>query len=243
MHNKGMYHMIKLGQPHGTHLEVFNKIKQLSHKYGYCYADNRYIAEELALSISRVSHIISELYEAHLVERDITYKPGMKQVDKRLLRPVAANVARGIAKNDQEQTVSANINIKPDSSPKVKAVQMGINLGINLMITTGMIAKYGVEYVTEKLHIVASSLSVKNRTALFISACQKDYQASKKAVKALTNKAYSTPIRKSTNIATVSVPEEIKSVPLSENQFLKDYLSMHSDTTLAKIFRQKLAMA
>ncbi len=235
--------MIKLGQPHGTHLEVFNKIKQLSHKYGYCYADNRYIAEELALSISRVSHIISDLYNAKLLERDITYKKGLKQVDKRLLRPVTATVARGTAKNDQELTVSANINIKPDSSPKVKAVQMGINLGINLMITTGMIAKYGVEYVTEKLHIVASSLSVKNRTALFISACQKNYQAGKNATKAFTNKAYSTPVRKSTNIATVKAPQEIKSVPLSQNQFLKDFMALHKDSTISRMFADKIAMA
>ena len=236
--------MIRNGKPHGTHLEVFNKITQLCHKLGYCYADNRYLAKELDLSISRISHIISDLYNAGLVERDITYKKGLKQVEQRYLRVVTARVARGMVENNQEQNVSDNIKIKPTSPIRTQAVQMGVKLGINMMVVLGMIKKYGAEYVIEKLHIVANSLSVKSNVALFVKACTANYTAGKKVKAAIDSKQFDVPYRKSTQIAHVSMPErsEIKESTLENNSFLKEFMTKNPTAGLSKKFSAQLSL-
>ena len=223
--------MIKNGIAHGTHSEVLNLIKTLSHKYGYCWADNRDLAKKLDLSISRVSHIISDLYDANLVEREITYAQGMKWVDKRLLRPVLSRDARGTAGNDQKQNKSA-ININNNAPEKVKATQFAAKLGINIFVVTGMISKFGAKYVIEKLHIVANSLSVKNRVGLFIAACTNNYK-SKKAEKA---EKYTVPYRQSAHIATVCTENEIKASPIEKSTFLKDFVASHKTGAVTERF-------
>lgn len=226
--------MIKNGIAHGTHFEVLDTIGHLCAKLGYCWADNRYIANEVGLSISRVSHVISDLYDAGLIERDITYKKGYDKptVEKRLIRCVS-RYARGMVKNSKEQSLSETINIKPESTERVQAQQFGIKLGINLFVVAGMIGKYGAKYVLEKLNIVAQSLSCKSRTGLFISACQKDYQPGKKAQKASNTKAFAIPYRQSTSIAEVAKPEPIKSVPMKDGEFYKSFMESHKGSALA----------
>ena len=236
--------MIRNGKPHGTHLEVFDKIKQLCHKLGYCYADNRYLAKELDLSISRISHIISDLYNAGLVERDITYKKGLKQVEQRYLRIATARVARGIVKDSQKQNVSDNIKIKPTSPIRTQAVQMGVKLGINMMIVLKMVEKYGADYVMEKLHIVANSLSVKSNVAFFIKACTANYTAGKKVKAAIDSKKFDVPYRKSTQIVHISMPErsEIKESTLENNSFLKEFMTKNPNAGLTKKFSASLSI-
>ena len=231
--------MIKNGIAHGTHFEVLGKIRQLCTNLGYCWADNRYIANEVGLSISRVSHVISDLYDAGLIERDITYKKGYDKptVEKRLIRCVSKD-ARGIVNNSKEQNLSVTINIKRDSSEKVQAQQFGIKLGINLFLVAGMIGKYGAKYVLEKLNIVAQSMSCKNRTGLFVSACKKDYQPGKKALKANNTKTFEIPCRKSTNIAEVARPEIKAQTLTKDNEFVKELMSRFGGSPLGNKLSQ-----
>lgn len=230
--------MITDGIAHGTHFEVLSKIKQLSHKFGYCSADNRYLSKDLGLSISRVSHIISDLYNAGLVERDITYKKGLKQVEKRLLRPCVIRDARGMGSKSKEQSSSVTINIKPTSPDKVQAQQFGIKLGINLFVVAGMIGKYGAQYVLEKLYIVANSLSCKNPTGLFVKACTNNYQPNKKASKANDTKTFAISYRKSTHIAEVARPE-VKAQPLTkDNDFVKELMARFGGSPLGNKLSQ-----
>ncbi|MGE7115147.1 DnaD domain protein [Lysinibacillus sp. NPDC047702] len=61
------------------------EIDSLDNEHG-CFASNKHFANFFQLSTSRCSEIINELRKKGLIEILVTYKPGTKQVETRILR-------------------------------------------------------------------------------------------------------------------------------------------------------------
>lgn len=53
-----------------------------------CYASNQYFSDFFNLSKRRIIEIITSLIDKGYVEREIIYKTGTKEVEKRILRPI-----------------------------------------------------------------------------------------------------------------------------------------------------------
>lgn len=58
-------------------------------KNGECFASNEYLGKFLKLSKRRVSELITELNRSGYIEVDLVYKEGSKEVEKRVIRPLA----------------------------------------------------------------------------------------------------------------------------------------------------------
>ena len=78
-------------------------------KNGECFATNEYFANFFSLSKDRISKLISELKIKGYVEVNIIYKPGTKQIDKRVITTkgykkkqldLSVKTTRGIGENN-----------------------------------------------------------------------------------------------------------------------------------------------
>ena len=78
-------------------------------KNGECFASNEYFANFFSLSKDRISKLISELKIKGYVEVNIIYKPGTKQIDKRVITTkgykkkqldLSVKTTRGIGENN-----------------------------------------------------------------------------------------------------------------------------------------------
>jgi hypothetical protein len=56
---------------------------------GECFASNEHFAKFLRLSKKRVSELITELHRSGYVTVELTYKQGSKEIEKRVIRPLA----------------------------------------------------------------------------------------------------------------------------------------------------------
>jgi len=97
-------------------------------KLGECFATNEYFGEFFNLSKDRISKVISSLIKKHYIESKLTYKPGTKQIEKRVITTIAymrnqlegigENIHRGIGENNEDnnttllnKTINKTINI------------------------------------------------------------------------------------------------------------------------------------
>jgi Helix-turn-helix domain len=60
-------------------------------KNGECFASNEYLGKFLRLSKKRVSELITDLNRRGYLTVDLIYKEGTKEVEKRVIRPLAEN--------------------------------------------------------------------------------------------------------------------------------------------------------
>lgn len=58
-------------------------------KNGECFASNEHFGKFLKLSKKRVSELITELHRAGYITVNLIYKEGTKQIEKRVIRPIA----------------------------------------------------------------------------------------------------------------------------------------------------------
>ena len=85
-------------------------------KLGECFATNEYFGEFFNLSKDRISKVISSLIKKHYIESKLTYKPGTKQIEKRVITTIAymqkqlggigENSHRGIGENNEDNSTT-----------------------------------------------------------------------------------------------------------------------------------------
>jgi hypothetical protein len=65
---------------------VLAEIDSFCSYYDSCYASNEHFAKFIGVSTRRIQDIIKALEDKHLIEREVTYKQGTKEIEKRFLR-------------------------------------------------------------------------------------------------------------------------------------------------------------
>lgn len=154
------------------HIAVYNAIKKLSHKHGYCYAFNQIIADMCMITKSRVSHIITDLVRAGMLYRFVRYADDKKTVILRELTVIPEDVYK-------------MANTEPDAEPDGEKMQslaeivenyvaqhrmsdeqqrqrghvfsMARRLGVAPMFIVSIVLKYGKEKAFPKLEKVLSA--------------------------------------------------------------------------------------
>jgi hypothetical protein len=91
---------------------LYAEITALSQKDGSCWASNKYFSNLYNVSTVTVSRWISSLVENNFINREIVYKKGTKQIDKRYLQlcngGINKNVNAPINKNVKDNNTSIN---------------------------------------------------------------------------------------------------------------------------------------
>lgn len=113
---------VKIGT---SHRFLLQKLKYYSKEQGYCYALNKHLGKDLSLSPTRISHLLSDLRRASLIDVLLIYDTENKlQVIGRRIRVVAQTAhsvahqaaqhivknARGIVKNSKVQKGDTLLN-------------------------------------------------------------------------------------------------------------------------------------
>jgi len=91
---------------------LYAEITALSQKDGSCWASNKYFSNLYNVSTVTVSRWISSLVENNFINREIVYKKGTKEIDKRYLQlcngGINKNVNAPINKNVKDNNTSIN---------------------------------------------------------------------------------------------------------------------------------------
>ena len=91
---------------------LYAEITALSQKDGSCWASNKYFAKLYNVSTVTISRWISSLVENNFINREIVYKKGTKEIDKRYLQlcngGINKNVNAPINKNVKDNNTSIN---------------------------------------------------------------------------------------------------------------------------------------
>lgn len=77
---------------------LYGEITALSNKEGYCFASNSYFATLYGVAAETISRAITKLIKRNYLKREIKYKNGSKEIEKRLLYPLT-NLSIGIDEN------------------------------------------------------------------------------------------------------------------------------------------------
>lgn len=175
-----------------THLAVYNCVKRLSKKQGYCSAWNEQIGKDWMVNRSpdRVSHILTDLRRAGLVAVLCIYEKGRNFVKHRkltivgdFLKAVTPSLS-SIATNNEVHSVGCNNKTNNnDGEPLKNLMRSAMKLGISPYRVSVAIRKWGIKYVQEKMAIVANSRTVKNPVAYFLRALLSDWKPNKRASK------------------------------------------------------------
>jgi hypothetical protein len=65
---------------------VLAEIDSFCSRYEGCYASNDHFAKFIGVSTRRIRDILKSLEDKHLIEREVIYKKGTKEIEKRFLR-------------------------------------------------------------------------------------------------------------------------------------------------------------
>ena len=91
---------------------LYAEITALSQKDGSCWASNKYFSNLYNVSTVTISRWISSLVENNFINREIVYKKGTKEIDKRYLQlcngGINKNVNAPINKNVKDNNTSIN---------------------------------------------------------------------------------------------------------------------------------------
>ena len=175
-----------------SHLSVYNAVKRMSKKKGYCSATNEQIGNDWMVnkSADRISHILTDLRKAGLVSVLCIYEKGRNFVKLRKLTIVGdflkavSPILSSIATNSKVHSVGCNNKTNNTKGEPLKVtMETARKLRISWWRVHVAIKKYGIRYVQEKLAIVANSRSVKNVIAYFLNALTADWKPNKRASK------------------------------------------------------------
>ncbi len=175
-----------------SHLSVYNAVKRLSKKKGYCTAWNEQIGNDWMVnkSADRVSHILTDLRKAGLVSVLCIYEKGRNFVKLRKLTIVGdflkavSPILSSIATNSKVHSVGCNNNTNNTKDEPLKNLMRSAQkLGISPYRVVIAVRKWGLKYVQEKMAIVANSRTVKNPIAYFLNALTADWKPNKRVSK------------------------------------------------------------
>lgn len=191
--------MIRNGKASGIHQLVLEKVNMLSKDKGYCFASNHAIAKMLDRHEDRISHIIGELVDAGLLLRKLVFSATRRNIVKERFLWVAEGVE--IFCSHRVATFGKEQESMPTPQPATLdhlAVITANKLGIASAFVLKMIRTYGVQYVLQKINIVAASNAVNNATGYFIMACVKNYKVNSRSKKLVNNNRKAAPSIKET---------------------------------------------
>lgn len=229
---------VKIGT---SHRFLLQKLSYLSKERGYCYAMNEYLGKFLNLSKSRISHLLSDLRKAKMIDVLLIYDTEHKlQVIGR--RIAVLSDARGIAENSKVQNEkSIKDNIETDETvdnsavksakplnPLTEVCKNGAMVGIPVNVTLKSAERYGITRVREALSICAVSKSVRSMVAYFLGALKKGYrpnrQAKKVVGKTVKRSVFKTPMKPDLSNEYANT----RKVTTADNEFLKEFAEKHS---------------
>lgn len=101
---------------------LYGEITALCNAEGYCWATNKYFAEQYDVSPITISRWINLLVNKGYITSQIIYKEGTKEIDKRYIQicldPINKNVNTPINKNVKENITSSNTTLNNTSEYK-----------------------------------------------------------------------------------------------------------------------------
>lgn len=160
-----------------THFSVLEKIKRMSKKDGYCYMSNATLARECHLSPSHTSHIITDLRDAYYImgvyhykgteciRRDLVLLPDGFRLPDTSIPETAEKRLEFFRKMHQYK---AELDERLANVAQVRriiynATQQGVGIPlINEILYDKKYRNYTLDYVEEKIDVLAGSLSVQN---------------------------------------------------------------------------------
>lgn len=175
-----------------AHLSVYNAIKRLAKKQGYCTAWNEQIGNDWMVNKSpdRVSHIITDLRRAGLVSVLCIYEKGRNFVKMRKLTivgdflkavtPCLSSVATDNEVLSCDSNNNKNTNIEKMDAPIKTLMETAKKLGIGWQRVLFAIKTHGLKYVQEKMAVVANSRSMTNPVGYFIAALNNNWKPNKR---------------------------------------------------------------
>ncbi|WP_294159501.1 hypothetical protein [uncultured Selenomonas sp.] len=182
-----------------THWSIYKLVKGLAKKHTYCYAGNNYIARELHLSRSRISHCITDLCHAGMLCRRCHAEDSEhpQWITRRDLLPVPKKIYENIPTDAPEvgehiatlmEALHGYAVRKEDDKKQVaqrrrlfhKAQQNGI-LKHELIAILHSAAHWPLDYIEEKLGILTASISVESPIRFLWAALKGDWKPGRKA--------------------------------------------------------------
>lgn len=228
-----------------SHRFLLQKLVYFSKEKGYCYAMNEYLGEVVGLSKSRISHLLSDLRKAKLIDILLIYdaKHSMQVVGRRI---AVLGHARGIATNSkvrnedcssnnntEDKVVDNSNDIKKATTilPLAEVCKHGSAMGIPVNVIMVAAGKYGITNVRNALAICAASKSVRKMVAYFWAALKGKFKPNKQAEQ-LKGKY----VKRSTFKTTLKpdLSNEYKNTPkptAATNEFLRDFLKSHDNAS------------
>ena len=107
---------------------VLAEIDSFCSYYDDCYASNEHFAQFIGVGARRIQKIIKSLEDKHLVEREVIYKEGTKEIEKRFLRvryPSCPKVRGG----GEEKFVGGGVQKFADNNTSMNNTKEDIYMG------------------------------------------------------------------------------------------------------------------
>lgn len=170
-----------------SHIAMYETIFNYSCKTQFCWASNSTLADEIFISKSYASHLISDLVRIGWVYRKITLDEKTKEFHSRQLVPLGKlcqpeEAIRKVKLMEQDHTKKGE---------RMRLIANGKKVGIAPLRLMGALHRFGAEKVDRALAIVRASNVVNDPIGLFFGALNGDYTPGKRA-KRLMGKAYIT---------------------------------------------------
>lgn len=162
---------------------LYGEITALCNQEGYCWASNSYFAKLYEVSNRTISKWISQLVNKGYITREVDYKEGTKEVERRLLRignhpieekfntpsrkvhdPMEEKFSRGMEEKFQENNTDLNNTSNSSSSSKGELNPFNFyenNFGVLNPFIAENIEKWN-EDLSEELVIEAMKIALKN---------------------------------------------------------------------------------
>ena len=155
---------------------IFTEISSFCNAYQSCYASNEHFAKLLQVGERRIQTIIKSLETKGLIEREIIYKQGTKEVDKRFLKvrnrwcpnghdphdqKVADNntVSNNTVCNNTENDIGHTDGLTDEMSDLIKFCNNNVEIitPFKCQMLEGYVEDYGIEWVQKGLEKLAGS--------------------------------------------------------------------------------------
>lgn len=104
---------------------VLAEIDSFCSYYESCYASNEHFAKFIGVSTRRIKDIIKSLEDKKLIERELVYKKGSKEIEKRLLR-VPYPSCRKLPQGGEENCPTPSAESCPENNTSMNNTKEGI---------------------------------------------------------------------------------------------------------------------
>lgn len=107
---------------------VLAEIDSFCSRYESCYASNEHFAKFIGVSTRRIRDILKSLEDKHLIEREVIYKKGTKEIEKRFLR-LPYPLGRKLPHPAEENFPTPTEENCPENNTSMNNTKEGIYMG------------------------------------------------------------------------------------------------------------------